>query len=251
MKARYPEVGDLVVVSIKEVKGFGAKGELVEYENIDGFIHIAEIATGWVKHIRDYLREGQNTVCKVLNIDRGRNHADLSLKRVNQHQKREKISEWKNDQKAEKLLEIVAANLSVSVQESEQDFASDLRERFGSLYAAFEDASASDDWLPEIDGAWKTAFVKVAKDNVVIPYVNIGGTVELYSLASDGVKRIISCLDGIEGENTKVTYAGAPIYRISVKEENYKKAEDVLKTKVEQILSVAKKQNVFAEFTRA
>ncbi len=250
MKVKYPEVGDLVVVSIREVKGFGAKGDLVEYEGIDGFIHIAEIATGWVKHIRDHLREGQNTVCKVLNVDKTRNHADLSLKRVNQHQKREKIAEWKNEQKAEKLLEIVASSLSISVEQAESDFASDLRERYGVLYAAFEDASASEEWLPEVEGKWKDAFTKVAKDNVVIPFVSIGGTLELYSLMSDGVERIVSCLEGVEEEDVKLRYAGAPVYRITVKEENYKKAEELLKAKVDRILAEAKKQNVFAEFSR-
>lgn len=250
MKNKFPEVGDLVVVSIHEVKGFGAKGQLVEYENIDGFIHIAEVATGWVKHIRDHLREGQNTVCKVLNIDRDRRYTDLSLKRVNQHQKREKIAEWKNEQKAEKLLEIVASNLKMSVGECEKLFASDLREQYGVLYAAFEDAAAAENWLPENKGQWKSAFIKVATDNVVIPFVNIGGTIELYSLASDGVKRVVSCFEGIEEESVTVSYAGAPVYRISVKEENYKKAEEILKAKVDSILDTAKKLNVVAEFTR-
>lgn len=251
MKRRVPEVGDLVVVAIKEVKGFGAKGDLVEYEGVDGFIHIAEVATGWVKHIRDHLREGQNTVCKVLNVDRERGHADLSLKRVNQHQKREKIAEWKNEQKAEKLLEIVATSLNMSVSDCENEFAAELRDRYGMLFAAFEDASASEDWLPEESGRWKKAFIKVARDNVIIPFVSIGGTLEIYSLASDGVSRVISCFEGIEEENVKVRYSGAPIYRIMVREENYKKAEDTLKSKVESILAVAKKQNVYAEFTRS
>lgn len=250
MNGKFPEPGDLVVVSIREVKGFGAKGELVEYDRIDGFIHIAEVATGWVKHIRDHLREGQNTVCKVLNIDKDRRYADLSLKRVNQHQKREKIAEWKNEQKAEKLLEIVAKNLNSTVEECEKEFASGLRENYGILYAAFEDAAALDNWLPDEKGKWKQAFIKVAQDNVVIPFVDIGGTIELYSLASDGVKRVISCFEGVEEESVKVSYAGAPVYRITVREENYKKAEEVLKQKVDGILNEAKKLNVVAEFTR-
>lgn len=250
MKDKFPETGDLVVVSIHEVKGFGAKGKLVEYDNIEGFIHIAEVATGWVKHIRDHLREGQNTVCKVLNFDKYRRNCDLSLKRVNQHQRREKIAEWKNEQKAEKLLEIVAANLDKSVEECEKEFASGLREQYGVLYAAFEEAAASESWLPDVDAEWKKVFMKIAGDNVVIPFVNIGGTIELYSLASDGAKRVVQCFEDVEEENVSVSYAGAPVYRISVKEENYKKAEEVLKLKVDGILDTAKRLNVYAEFTR-
>ncbi|MGC8609053.1 MAG: S1 RNA-binding domain-containing protein, partial [Thermoplasmata archaeon] len=102
-----PEVGDLVVVKITQVKNFGAEVTLEEYPGVEGYIHISEVATGWVKHIRSYLREGQRTVCKVLNVNTERKNVDLSLKRVNSHQAREKISEWKNEQKADKLFEIL------------------------------------------------------------------------------------------------------------------------------------------------
>jgi hypothetical protein len=41
-----------------------------EYENIEGLIPISEIATGWIKYIRDHIREGQKVVCKVLHVDK-------------------------------------------------------------------------------------------------------------------------------------------------------------------------------------
>jgi translation initiation factor 2 subunit 1 len=44
----YPEEGDLVVVTVREVKNFGAFVLLNEFENKEGFIHIAEVASGWV-----------------------------------------------------------------------------------------------------------------------------------------------------------------------------------------------------------
>lgn len=77
MSRDLPEPGELVVVTIKEVKNFGATAKLEEYPGHEGFIHIAEVATGWVKHIRDYLREGQKTVCKVLSIDTNRGNVEL------------------------------------------------------------------------------------------------------------------------------------------------------------------------------
>ena len=61
----YPEEGDLVVCSVRLVKNFGAFVTLDEYGDKEGFIHIAEVTTGWVKYIRDYVREGQKIVCKV------------------------------------------------------------------------------------------------------------------------------------------------------------------------------------------
>ena len=103
----FPEEGDLVVCTVKSVRNFGAFVELEEYPDKEGFIHVAEIATGWVKRMSDYVREGQRIVCKVMKIEKAKGHIDLSLKKVNAHQKREKIQDWKNEQKAVKLIEIL------------------------------------------------------------------------------------------------------------------------------------------------
>ena len=87
----FPEEGELVVVTVKTVKNFGAFGILDEYDGKEGFIHITDVASGWVKYIRDHVKESQKIVCKVLRVDEQKSHIDLSLKQVNEHQKREKI----------------------------------------------------------------------------------------------------------------------------------------------------------------
>ncbi len=109
--SEFPEESELVVCTVQNVKNFGAFVTLDEYGGKEGFIHIRDVATGWVKYIRDYVREGQKIVCKVLGVDMSKGHIDLSLKSVNEHQKREKIQQWKNENKAEKLMEIVAERL--------------------------------------------------------------------------------------------------------------------------------------------
>ena len=108
----FPENGELVVCTVTSVKNFGAFVTLDEYDDKEGFVHVRDVASGWVKYIRDFIREGQKIVCKVLGVDSAKGHIDLSLKSVNEHQKREKIQQWKNEKKADKLLEIVADRLS-------------------------------------------------------------------------------------------------------------------------------------------
>lgn len=250
IKRDLPETGDLVVVTIKEVKNFGANVKLDEYPGREGFIHIAEVATGWVKHIRDHLREGQRTVCKVLNVDRERGYIDLSLKRVNDHQKREKISQWKNEQKSSKLLELAADQLGKTVQQCEDEFASYLREKYANLYEAFEEAAVEEDWLPEMKGQWKEIFIQIAKENVVPPYVQIGGYLESYSLAPDGVDRIRDSLGAGSDEGVVIQYAGAPKYRITVRDNDYKSAEEKLRKTIQSIMDSSKKNSVVSEFTR-
>ncbi|MDX1534084.1 MAG: S1 RNA-binding domain-containing protein, partial [Thermoplasmata archaeon] len=137
----WPEEGELVVCAVTKVKNFGAFVTLEEYGGKEGFIHIAEVARGWIKYIRDYIRESQKVVCKVLRVDADKGHIDLSLKAVNEHQRREKIQEWKNAQKAEKLLELVTTRMEKDMEWAYDTFVGDLVEAFGSLYTAFEEAA--------------------------------------------------------------------------------------------------------------
>ncbi len=94
-------------VPVQNVKDFVAFVSLDEYGGRQGLIPISEIGNRLDRYIRDHIREGQKIVCKVLNVDRIRGHIDLSLKDVNEHQRREKIRKWKNESKAQKWLGFV------------------------------------------------------------------------------------------------------------------------------------------------
>ena len=63
-----PDEGELVVASISEVQKNGAYVKLDEYNELEGFIFIGEIASGWVKNIRSVVREGQRVICKTIGI---------------------------------------------------------------------------------------------------------------------------------------------------------------------------------------
>ncbi len=246
-----PEAGDLVVVTVTKVERFGAEVRLDEYPGVNGFIHIAEVASGWVKYIRDHLREGQKTVCKVLQVDSRKKSVDLSLKRVNEHQKRETISEWKDEQKAEKLLELVATSLKKTPEECMKEFGNQLVETYGSLYGAFEEASSEEEAFQSGSKAkWKTAFIKIAKNNVVSPFVKIGGIIEAYSLEPKGLLKIKESLDIGDVPDATVSYAGAPRYLLKIRDRDYKVAEETLKGILQKISDSCKGNGVTFEFTR-
>ena len=252
MAKNLPETGDVVVVTIRNVKKFGADVTLDEFPGTEGFIHIAEVATGWVKYIKDYLREGQKTVCKVLSVDPTRGNVELSLKRVNDHQKRAKISEWKDEQKAKKLMELLAKQLKKSYEECMTEFGNELQLEYGSIYAAFEDAASGEDFMPTVKAKWKNAFIKISKENVTPPFVKIGGYIEAYSLQPNGVDLIKDTFKDIEEEDgVSIQYAGAPRYRIVVREKEYKMAEEKLKKIVHNITEKGKKESVVVEFSRS
>lgn len=235
----WPEVGEFVVCTVKNVTDFGAYVGLEEFDEKEGFIHISEIKAGWVKYVRDYVREGQKIVCKVLNVDTSRGHIDLSLKDVNDHQKRAKIQEWKSEQKATKWLQFVAEDTKTdenTIQALHEKFV----EEFGSAYAAFEEAAIEGEKAfknLKINKKLSKSIIKIATENIKLPFVNIAGYVDLTSNLPNGIETIKEALmaaekiSDVDGKDIRleVSYTGAPRYRIKVIAPDYKKAEAVLR----------------------
>ena len=67
-----PEVGEIVIATVTKIGDHGAYVSLDEYNNIQGFLHISEIAHERVEKVEDHLKEGQELEVKVLGVDRGR-----------------------------------------------------------------------------------------------------------------------------------------------------------------------------------
>lgn len=254
----WPNQGELVVCTVTKVVDFGAFVGLDEYDNKEGLIHISEVASGWVKYIRDHVREGQKIVCKVLDVNPKRGHIDLSFKDVNEHQRRETIQLWKNDQKASKWMQFVADD--VKMQPADLETMEDtLREEYGNLYAVFEDAVIGDvSGLKGVNVPQNVidSIVKVAKDNVKVPSVDISGYVDLVCPAGNGLDilkkglKSASTVDGGEGTLIEITYVGAPRYRIRVVAPDYKKAENLLKKSADEAIQHVVKHGGEGEFHR-
>ncbi len=256
-RSGWPEEDELVVCTVKKVTDFGAFVELDEYGHKEGLIHISEVASGWVKYIRDHVREGQKIVCKVLYVDTAKHHIDLSLKDVNEHQRREKIQQWKNEQKAEKWIQYVA-KVTKTGNEDLNRLVDLLYERLGSVYSAFERTRMSGiSTLTEIGISKEIAEMikKVAEENLKKPQVEIAGYVDLTNTLPEGIDHIKNALRAaseVNGEDISIdiSYTGAPRYRIHVIAPDYKKAESILRRSAQSAIKVIEKEGGTGEFHR-
>ncbi|MFB6161900.1 MAG: translation initiation factor IF-2 subunit alpha [Halococcoides sp.] len=238
----WPDPGELVVGRVEEIEDFGVFVDLVEYDDRQGLSHISEVASGWIKNVRDHVSEDQRVVAKVLDVDKSAQQIDLSLKDVNDHQRKDTIQEWKNEQKADNWMEL-AFGEDVD-EETYTEVANALLAEFGSMYEGFEQAaihghealSATDLGEDRID-----AIVETARENVSVPYVTVTGYVDLTSPAPDGVDDITAALDAAAGNGNvpeevdlEVTYVGSPEYRVRVKAPDYKTAESELEASADR-----------------
>jgi len=254
----WPEPGELVVGKIDEIEDFGVFVDLDEYEDKRGLIHVSEVASGWIKNIRDHVNEGQTVVCKVLEVDESAQQIDLSLKDVNDHQRSEKIQEWKNEQKADNWMTL-AFGEDVS-DEKYASVANELIAAFGSLYDGFEQAAIhGHEELADVDitDEERDRIVETARENVSVPYVTVTGYVDLESPDGDGVDDVKEALQAAEGNgdipdeiDLEVTYVGAPEYRIRVRAPNYKTAEAQLEESAARAESAIESLGGTASFHR-
>ncbi len=252
----YPSKGEIVIGTVKRVLDFGAFVSLDEYEGREGMVHISEVASGWIKDIREHVKKGQKVICKVLDINPKRGHIDLSIKDVNERQRREKLQQWKNEMRAFKWLEIIGEKLNVSMNELEK-IGKKLLKEYDSVYSAFEDAAYEgyEVLVPLVGEEFAKEMAELARENIKPKRVKVRGYFELKSMASDGIERIKKALaeakkvakDGVE---MKIEYLGAPRYRIVVEAEDYKIAESVLKKATERVLKTIKKLGGEGNFVR-
>ena len=230
-KEEYPEAGEFVIGTVKSIFRQGAFIDLDEYPGKRGMLHLSEISLKWVKNIRDYVKEGQKVVLVVLKTNPSRGHIDLSLRRVADSKRKEKLQEVKQRQRAEKLVEIVATEIGEDKAKMLTTLDELFNEDYESIYLGFEaissdPAAAKKIGFPE---AWEKELIETIKKNIKIPYVQIKGYVSLKSNEPDGVDIISESLKQIvetKGKaEIKVSYTSPPLYRVNVKAKTYKQAE--------------------------
>lgn len=229
-----PQEGELVVALVREVKQNGAYVDLEEYEGIEGFIFIGEIASGWVKNIRSYARPGQRLICKVLRTRKDNKSLELSLKSVSEERKRDRLAEWKNEERAKQLFKVLSEQVGWN-QDQLTENQVDLTESFGTLYGAFEEAATKPESLSELgfEGDWIQPFIEIAIKNIIPDTVEIRGHFTLNVDDGDGIEIIKEALIAAESVSDSETelevschYDGAPSYRIELKAPDFKTAED-------------------------
>jgi small subunit ribosomal protein S1 len=76
------EVGQLVQGTVTKLTKFGAFARLVETPEIEGLIHISELAEHRVEHPRDVVEENQVLTLRIVRINPDKRRVGLSLKRV-------------------------------------------------------------------------------------------------------------------------------------------------------------------------
>ncbi|MDH3361170.1 MAG: S1 RNA-binding domain-containing protein [Nitrosopumilus sp.] len=248
-----PEQGEIVLATVTKVMDHGAYVTLDEYGGIQGFLHISEIAPGWIRSVSRFVRDGEKKVLLVKKVNSQRGDIDLSLKQVSKDQKKQKLKEVKKFEKGKTILQNVKEKAKLTDEEIEK-LEDSIYSKFDSVYDAFIEIGRNGiESVKELKIAKKTVTViEEICSKIKLPSVEIRGIMEITSEKSDGVEIIKKILlDILKKDSTiDITYLGAPKYRLSITSENFKSAEKSLKPIIEEIQTNIEKKKGSFKFTR-
>ena len=249
-----PEIGEIVIATITKISDHGAYVTLDEYNKIQGFLHVSEIAPGWVRKVHRYVKEGEKKVLLVKKVGSERREIDLSLKQISKEQRKKKLLDVKRFEKEQGILKNIQEKSELTTKQIEE-----LEDQFLSKYDSVYDAMLN----VAIKGTGEINDLKLQKkvlttiedicSKMKLPSVELRGILKISNNQSNGVeliKKTLTEAKNVEGAKIDITYLGAPRYRLSLVAQDFKTAEKSLKPILEKIEKNVKKQSGLYNFTR-
>ena len=190
-------------------------------------MHISEVSSGWVKDIRNFVKVGQTGVAKVMRIED--NHISLSLKRVDRNQENNKTKEYRLNQRAEKMLHMVAEAMKKTLDKAYEEVGFLLQENFGSLYEGFKVSLTNPQMLRDrgVPEKWIEQMKIVAERTIVQKEFEFKARLFVKTYKPSGINIIKAILASAEQSGLEVKY----------KSMNAKKGEKEFVEKLENLKS--------------
>ena len=217
------------------------------YPGHSGFIHIGQVARGWVKNIRNHVKENQLKAAKILSVHAFKKEVDLSLNKVSKHIEKQKIEEFNQFTRAKKLLEILAKKQKKSFDLLWGELAIPLMEEHGTLSSALRAIALSKkNAIPKkIPAELVKPLLELVDENISLPEKEIVVTMSLTSFEGDGVIKIKEffkeLLKEVKQKSFSYYYKGAGKYALIFRALEYKEAEKQLKEVQEKAVKLMKK----------
>jgi translation initiation factor 2 alpha subunit (eIF-2alpha) len=221
-----PRHGELVITTISKITNFGAYCKLVEYGDMEAFLPIREISSGWIKNIREYVHEGQKLVCYVNSIDKEKGTIDVSLKRVSAKDQKDKIRAY-NLEKRLGALFLQALKKTNEVQ-TKDALISTVVSEFNTYTNMVQNATSNTKEFTQskLPKKIKDALLKIIEANRKQKryFVSYVATIYTYNTES-GASELREIMDSVKKMGVEVGYIGAPKYQLFSEGTDYADAE--------------------------
>ncbi len=228
IKKPLPDTGELVIAKVNKIMPHGAYCTIQEY-NTDAYLPISEIASGWIKNIHEFIKEGQKDVAKVIFVDKDKRAIDISFKKVRAGEKKSTLTEYNLEKRAEGIF---AKALSAAKMESKRDeIIQEVAKKEQTYNDLINDIFENKDPLAGIKSTeFKTALYEMVFKVVKPKRYTVSYTLNMTTAdTKGGISLIKEVLGEVEKQGVDVLYLGAPHYRLLAEDKSYPKAEGRIK----------------------
>ncbi|MGC8631539.1 MAG: translation initiation factor IF-2 subunit alpha [Thermoprotei archaeon] len=235
-REKYPYVGMGVVATVEKLEEHGAYVTIDSFNGIRGYLPINEIASGWVKNIHDYVKEGRKIPLKVIMVDPSKGQIVLSLKKISAGEQDKTYSDWNKEKKVEAIVMVAAKALNKKKEDAYKEVIWPLKDKYGDAYSALTLALKEGDSAlknANISKAWVDALYPLIQKHVKTENVTISFKVSLFYEGKGGINKIKSAFSNLiewgKSKNVliKASYLSAPNYLIKIEGSNYKELESI------------------------
>lgn len=246
---KLPQVGELTIAQISKIMPFGAYCKLLEYNNLEVFLPIKEVSSGWIKNIHEFIHEGQKTVCKVIFYDKERQTIDVSIKKVTPQDSKKKLNNFNLEKRLKSLVlqAVKGAGPASGEQERQSNLLLSLADFKNSYTELVRNAAENS---KEFQNCKLNKKVKEnilglleaskKKKKYIVSYVM---TMKTFNTKS-GASELRSIVSAIKEKGVDVTYVSAPKYHLTAEGKDYSDAEGKINMAAELVASKLKKGTV-------
>jgi len=253
----FPTVGELVIGIVRTIEEHGVIVELEEYGGIEAYVPRSHIASGRVRDIRDFVKEGERVVGRVIRADRGKGLVDISLRYVSKEQARKKLAAWKEKRRIISLIKMTAERLGIKDPEETATTVWNKLSRYydSPMEALVEAMRRGSEVLKKagLDEEFAQALLEEAKSHIMTPiYMKVIG-IKLISFAPNGVEVVKKALiNGInstteDGVRVEIHSVGSPKYVIRIQSQDPRAVRRASNKVVETILKSIKQEGGIGE----
>jgi translation initiation factor 2 subunit 1 len=243
----YPKINDIIVCKITKITDFGVFVALLEFDDMEGFVHISQVSSTWIKNIHNHVKINSVRAAKVLKIDTEKNHIDLSLSKVNDADEKRKIADYRLFLRAQGLMNVIAKDLEITLDKAWEEIGDKIIEKESNLYKGFVNIiKYGQNFYTDVDSKYRKQLFDILSRNIAVKDKEIISVLKISSTESNGAEIIKKALIKINKDHgsSQVTYVAPGRYEIKVTAKDFKIASKKFDEISADILKSLKGQSV-------
>lgn len=134
---KYPEVDEVVMVTVQQIAEMGAYVKLLEYDDVEGMVLLSELSRRRIRSIQKLIRVGRNEVVVVLRVDKEKGYIDLSKRRVSAEEIVQCEERYNKSKAVHSILRRCAEKFNIPLENLYKDVAWPLAREYGHAFDAF------------------------------------------------------------------------------------------------------------------